>query len=66
MPGFLTPKVAGGLIVLALAVAAPWILSPYDLNLLGRFLALSLTPALCANVNTSGVERLPSEWVVCR
>jgi len=30
-------------IVLLLAVAAPWVLSAYDLNLLARFLALSLT-----------------------
>jgi urea transport system permease protein len=29
--------------VLVLAVAAPWIVSPYDLNLLARFLALGLT-----------------------
>ncbi|MET0241009.1 MAG: urea ABC transporter permease subunit UrtC [Sphingobium sp.] len=34
--------VAGG-IALILAIAAPWLLSPYDLNLLARFLALSLT-----------------------
>jgi urea transport system permease protein len=32
-----------GAIALALAVAAPWLLSAYDLNLLARFLALSLT-----------------------
>ena len=32
----------GGL-VLVLAIAAPWLLSGYDLNLLARFLALSLT-----------------------
>jgi len=32
-----------GTIALALAVAAPWLLSAYDLNLLARFLALSLT-----------------------
>ncbi|HEX7823155.1 MAG TPA: urea ABC transporter permease subunit UrtC [Sphingobium sp.] len=34
--------IAGGL-ALILAIAAPWLLSPYDLNLLARFLALSLT-----------------------
>jgi len=33
----------GAGLVLALAVAAPWLLSGYDLNLLARFLALSLT-----------------------
>jgi urea transport system permease protein len=32
-----------GAIALALAVAAPWLLSAYDLNLLARFFALSLT-----------------------
>ena len=32
-----------GAIAVALAVAAPWLLSAYDLNLLARFLALSLT-----------------------
>jgi urea transport system permease protein len=37
-----TTKIAGGLAVL-LAILAPWLLSSYDLNLLGRFLALSLT-----------------------
>ena len=36
-------KPAAGLVVLILALAAPWLLSAYDLNLLGRFLALSLT-----------------------
>lgn len=34
--------IAGGLALL-LALAAPWLLSAYDLNLLARFLALSLT-----------------------
>ncbi|MGI4877479.1 MAG: urea ABC transporter permease subunit UrtC [Janthinobacterium lividum] len=34
--------IAGG-IALSLAVAAPWLLTGYDLNLLARFLALSLT-----------------------
>jgi urea transport system permease protein len=43
MPSFLTLKSISGLVVLALAVAAPWLLSAYDLNLLGRFIALSLT-----------------------
>lgn len=33
---------AGG-VALLLAIAAPWLLSSYDLNLLARFLALSLT-----------------------
>ena len=32
-----------GAIVLLAAIAAPWVLDAYDLNLLGRFLALSLT-----------------------
>src|ERR1043166_1615331 len=32
-----------GAVVLLLAVAAPWLLTGYDLNLLARFLALSLT-----------------------
>jgi len=36
-------KPAAGVLALVLAVAAPWILSSYDLNLLARFLALSLT-----------------------
>ncbi|MET0363466.1 MAG: urea ABC transporter permease subunit UrtC [Sphingobium sp.] len=36
-------KPIGGGIALVLAIAAPWLLSPYDLNLLARFLALSLT-----------------------
>lgn len=34
--------ILGGLALL-LAVAAPWMLSPYDLNLMARFLALGLT-----------------------
>lgn len=38
----LYPLIAGG-IALILAIAAPWLLDGYDLNLLGRFLALSLT-----------------------
>lgn len=38
-----TLKSAAGGIALVLAIAAPWLLSPYDLNLLARFLALSLT-----------------------
>jgi urea transport system permease protein len=33
----------GGLFLLAAAAAAPFVLAPYQLNLLGRFLALSLT-----------------------
>jgi urea transport system permease protein len=36
-------RTAIGLLVLALAAAAPFFLAPYDLSLLGRFLALSLT-----------------------
>src|SRR3546814_17657168 len=32
-----------GIAALCFAVAAPWLLTSYDLNLLGRFLALSLT-----------------------
>ena len=32
-----------GAVALVLAVAAPWLLSAYDLNLLARFLSLSLT-----------------------
>lgn len=34
--------IAGG-IALILAIAAPWLLTPYDLNLMARFLALALT-----------------------
>jgi urea transport system permease protein len=41
-PSTLLKPVAGGL-ALILAIAAPWLLSSYDLNLLARFLALSLT-----------------------
>ena len=33
----------GGGVLLLLAAAAPFLMSGYDLNLLGRFLALSLT-----------------------
>jgi len=36
-------KPAVGAIALILAIAAPWLLTAYDLNLLARFLALSLT-----------------------
>lgn len=36
-------KPAAGALALILAVVAPWILSAYDLNLMARFLALSLT-----------------------
>ena len=36
-------KPAAGVLALILAVVAPWILSAYDLNLMARFLALSLT-----------------------
>ncbi|WP_293675858.1 urea ABC transporter permease subunit UrtC [uncultured Phenylobacterium sp.] len=36
-------KLVGGLAALALALAAPFFLSSYDLSLTGRFLALSLT-----------------------
>ncbi|OCC22397.1 urea ABC transporter permease subunit UrtC [Croceicoccus estronivorus] len=43
MPTTFPAKALAGGIFLALAVAAPWLLTPYDLNLLGRFLALSLT-----------------------
>ncbi|HEX7871547.1 MAG TPA: urea ABC transporter permease subunit UrtC [Sphingobium sp.] len=43
MPSFKTLKPVAGGIALILAIAAPWLLSPYDLNLLARFLALSLT-----------------------
>jgi len=34
---------AAGAVALLAAIAAPWLLSAYDLNLLARFLALSLT-----------------------
>jgi urea transport system permease protein len=43
MPPLSTVKPVAGGIALVLAIAAPWLLSPYDLNLLARFLALSLT-----------------------
>lgn len=43
MPASLPVKPIAGGLALVFAVAAPWILSPYDLNLLGRFLALALT-----------------------
>jgi len=43
MPSTLPLKQAIAALVLALAVAAPWLLTGYDLNLLARFLALSLT-----------------------
>ena len=36
-------KPAAGALSLILAIAAPWLLSAYDLNLMARFLALSLT-----------------------
>jgi urea transport system permease protein len=36
-------KPLAGALALILAIAAPWLLSGYDLNLLARFLALSLT-----------------------
>jgi len=36
-------KSAAGALALVLAIAAPWLLSAYDLNLMARFLALSLT-----------------------
>ena len=39
----LPPKTIAGIATLLFAVAAPWLLTSYDLNLLGRFLALSLT-----------------------
>lgn len=39
---FPTKPILGGLALL-LALAAPWVLTAYDLNLLARFLALSLT-----------------------
>ncbi|AIT82022.1 urea ABC transporter permease subunit UrtC [Novosphingobium pentaromativorans] len=43
MPARLSLPLASGLAAFLLALAAPWVLSGYDLNLLGRFLALSLT-----------------------
>jgi urea transport system permease protein len=36
------PKYIVGAIVMLLGAAAPWIISPYELSLLGRFLALSI------------------------
>src|SRR5258707_1157506 len=42
IPGKTLKPAAGGILLL-LAIAAPWLLSAYDLNLLARFLALSLT-----------------------
>lgn len=36
-------KAIAGTIIMLFAIAAPWLLTSYDLNLLGRFLALSLT-----------------------
>lgn len=39
----LSPKLAIAGLLLALAVCAPFLMSAYNLNLLGRFLALSLT-----------------------
>ncbi|MET0270312.1 MAG: urea ABC transporter permease subunit UrtC [Sphingomonas sp.] len=35
-------RLAAGVLAILVALAAPWLLSSYDLNLLGRFLALSL------------------------
>jgi urea transport system permease protein len=43
MPSKLSTKAIFGAFVLLAAIAAPWVLDGYDLNLLGRFLALSLT-----------------------
>ena len=39
----LSPRSIAGSLAVILGVAAPWLLSSYDLNLLGRFLALSLS-----------------------
>jgi urea transport system permease protein len=36
------PKLIAGIIILILGAAAPWIISQYELSLLGRFLALSI------------------------
>lgn len=36
-------KIVAGVVLLVLAITAPWLLTSYDLNLLARFLALSLT-----------------------
>lgn len=38
-----SPTSLAGIVALVLALVAPWVLSGYDLNLLARFLALSLT-----------------------
>ncbi|MFT3964736.1 MAG: urea ABC transporter permease subunit UrtC [Sphingobium sp.] len=43
MPSLNSLKPIAGGFALVLAIAAPWLLSSYDLNLLARFLALSLT-----------------------
>lgn len=43
MTSIKTLKPIAGALALILAITAPWVLSPYDLNLLARFLALSLT-----------------------
>lgn len=43
MASLLPIKPVFGGLALLLAIAAPWLLSPYDLNLMARFLALSLT-----------------------
>ena len=43
MSHVLSVKAAGPALAIALAIGAPWLLSAYDLNLMSRFLALSLT-----------------------
>ena len=43
MPPSAQARSSAALALLVLALAAPWLLSSYDLNLLARFLALSLT-----------------------
>lgn len=43
MQRLMTPRAISAFAALILAIAAPWLLDPYDLNLLARFLALSLT-----------------------
>ena len=45
MPSHASIKTVAGGMALLLALAAPWLLSPYNLNLLARFLAFSL-PAM--------------------
>jgi urea transport system permease protein len=40
---FASPKTLLSLLLFLLAAAAPFVLKPYEINLLGRFLALSLT-----------------------